>query len=72
MGKNTDFVHKGAHYHVQTEEWLSEEGLIMTQVFSSGKVVFTKKYHCGREGLCSDKMKKAHKEALEDFKSLLI
>jgi hypothetical protein len=40
-GFNSDVVYCGQNYHVQTEDWGSERGEFVTQVFSSGAVIKT-------------------------------
>lgn len=38
-GFNTDINVKGAHYHVQTEDWGSENPFFVSHVFREGAVV---------------------------------
>jgi len=38
-GLNSDVLHKGSTFHIQTEDWGRENPFIVTQVFKSGKVV---------------------------------
>lgn len=38
-GLNSDILHKGSTFHIQTEDWGRANPFIVTQVFKSGKVV---------------------------------
>lgn len=43
QGKNSELVFDGLRYHIQTEYIDTEEGLLLSQVFLKGQVVYQKK-----------------------------
>ena len=43
-GKNSEVVHEGQRYHVQTEFMEAESDFLISQVFLNGQVVYQKKY----------------------------
>ena len=73
-GRNTDFVHRDERYHIQTESWAEDEGVLVSSIFKSGQLVLQKKHKVlGRiEDLSEQDLELAHDEAIKEFKSLLI
>lgn len=73
-GKNSEIVHGGERYHIQTEAWAPQEDLVVTQIFRSGQVVLKKKVDISglQPSLLEGAISKAHEDAIEEFRSLLI
>lgn len=71
-GKNSELVHKGERYHIQTESWELEEGVLVSQVFQSGKLVLKKRHKDQKDKFNEQDVERAHEEAIKDLKALLI
>ena len=73
-GRNTDFVHRDERYHIQTESWVEEEGVLVSTIFRSGQLILQKKHkiEVPVSKLTDGHIDEAHNEAINDFKELLI
>lgn len=73
-GKNSEILHDGKRYHIQTEIDQSEEFGIVSLVFCSGQVIYQKKYKVTENNI--DEVKESiirlHTKVLSDIKELLL
>jgi hypothetical protein len=70
-GKNSEIVHNGERYHIQTESWAPVENALVTQIFKGGQVVLKTKVQ-SYGPLEDHEVNSAHEKAIEEFKKLLI
>lgn len=66
LNDNVEFM--GKQLHVQTESIQSPAGCIVTQIFSSGRVIFSKKSECppGADGI-QDQMNLQHSQVIKSI-----
>ena len=73
-GKNSEILHDGKRYHVQTEVDQSEHFGIVSQVFCSGQVIYQKRHKVldeNVEGVKED-IVRLHTKVLSDIKELML
>ena len=73
-GKNSEIVHNGSRYHIQTEMDQSEDFGIVSQVFCSGQVIYQKRHKLLEEDQCKIKesLIRLHTQVLLDIKELML
>lgn len=73
-GKNSEIVHDGKRYHVQTEVDQSQDFGIVSLVFCSGQVIYQKKHKVldeDNDGV-RESISRLHTKVLTDIKELLL
>ena len=73
-GKNSEILHDGKRYHIQTEVDQSEVYGIVSQVFCSGQVIYQKRYKVLDENLegVKESIVRLHTKVLSDIKELML
>ena len=69
-GKNSEVVHDGLRYHIQTEFLESDSDLLMSQVFLNGQVVYQKKLKLS--GRAKDQISSLHDYVITNIKEMLL
>ena len=69
-GKNSEVIHNGQRYHIQTEFLESDTNLLMSQVFLNGQVVYQKKLELS--GQAKDQINLLHDYVITNIKEMLL
>ena len=78
-GFNTDIVHMGQTYHVQTEDWGDQNPFVVTRVYKSGAVLVSLKtpyekllavsFHRDLSQALKSSMREQHQKVLDQLSS---
>lgn len=69
-GKNSEFVHDGQRYHIQTELVDATSELLISQVFLNGQVVYQKKHKV--EGEAKEQISYLHQYVITNIKEMML
>lgn len=69
-GKNSEVVHDGRRYHIQTEHFGSDSDVLISQVFLNGQVVYQKKHKI--EGEAQEQMAFLHDYVITNIKEMML
>ena len=69
-GKNSEVVHDGMRYHIQTEYVETDSDLLISQVFLNGQVVYQKRHRI--EGEVKEQMAFLHNDVINNIKEMML
>jgi len=69
-GKNSEVLHEGQRYHIQTEFIESDSEILISQVFLNGQVVYQKKHKL--EGKASEQIARLHSDVISNIKEMML
>jgi hypothetical protein len=69
-GKNSEVVHDGMRYHIQTEFIETDSDFLISQVFLNGQVVYQKKHKI--VGAAEEQISFLHDYVIKNIKEMML
>ena len=69
-GKNSEVIHDGQRYHIQTEFIESDSEKLISQVFLNGQVVYQKKHTLS--GNAEEEINRLHNYVITNIKEMML
>lgn len=70
-GKNSELVHGGLRYHIQTEVVEKDSNKLITQVFLKGQVVYQKRREF-TDTPCLEEINSLHNDVIVNIKEMML